>query len=84
MRGRRDLEMRARLFPRAERVTDKRPDNFLYIGLIKSLFPDAKIVHTVRDPLDTCLSNYFLHLDHCMSTRSTSWISRTTTRSTAA
>ena len=59
--------MLARLFPHGERVTDKRPDNFLYIGLIKSLFPDAKIVHTVRDPLDNCLSIYFLHLDHGMS-----------------
>jgi tetratricopeptide (TPR) repeat protein len=57
----------AQLFPHAERVTDKRPDNFLYIGLIKSLFPDARIVHTVRDALDNCLSIYFLHLDHSMS-----------------
>jgi tetratricopeptide (TPR) repeat protein len=48
-------------------VIDKRPDNFLYIGLIKSLFPDAKIVHTTRDPLDNCLSIYFLHLDQQMS-----------------
>jgi hypothetical protein len=61
------LEAVARLFPHGERVTDKRPDNFLYIGLIKSLFPDARIVHTVRDPLDNCLSIYFLHLDHGMS-----------------
>ena len=61
------LEMLARVFPRGERVTDKRPDNFLYIGLIKSLFPDAKIVHTVRAALDNCLSIYFLHLDHGMS-----------------
>ena len=61
------LDMLARLFPHGERVTDKRPDNFLYIGLIKSLFPDARIVHTVRDPLDNCLSIYFLHLDHGMS-----------------
>jgi tetratricopeptide (TPR) repeat protein len=48
-------------------VTDKRPDNFLYIGLIKSLFPDAKIVHTTRDPLDNCLSIFFLHLEQQMS-----------------
>lgn len=60
------LDMLARLFPHGDRVTDKRPDNFLYIGLIKSLFPDARIVHTVRDPLDNCLSIYFLHLDHSM------------------
>jgi tetratricopeptide (TPR) repeat protein len=57
----------ARLFPGATRVIDKRPDNFLYIGLIKTLFPEAKIVHTVRDPLDNCLSIFFLHLDHGMS-----------------
>ncbi len=61
------LEMLARVFPQGDRVTDKRPDNFLYIGLIKSLFPDAKIVHTLREPLDNCLSIYFLHLDHNMS-----------------
>jgi len=60
------LDMLARVFPRGDRVTDKRPDNFLYLGLIKSLFPDAKIVHTTRDPLDNCLSIYFLHLDHSM------------------
>jgi tetratricopeptide (TPR) repeat protein len=55
------------LFPAAEWVTDKRPDNLLYIGLIKSLFPDAKIIHTTRDPLDNCLSIYFLHLHQGMS-----------------
>jgi tetratricopeptide (TPR) repeat protein len=60
------LDEIARLFPGAGTVTDKRPDNFLAIGLIKSLFPAARIVHTVRDPLDTCLSIYFLHLDHGM------------------
>jgi hypothetical protein len=51
------------LFPSADRITDKRPDNFLYIGLIKSLFPNAKIVHTTRNALDNCLSIFFLHLD---------------------
>jgi tetratricopeptide (TPR) repeat protein len=48
-------------------VTDKRPDNFLYLGLIKRLFPDAKIIHTTRDPLDNCLSIFFLHLEQQMS-----------------
>ena len=56
----------SRLFPGAEHVTDKRPDNFLYIGLIKSLLPNAKIIHTTREALDNCLSIYFLHLDHSM------------------
>jgi tetratricopeptide (TPR) repeat protein len=48
-------------------LTDKRPDNFLHIGLIKALFPDAKIVHTRRDPLDNLVSLYFLHLDPGMA-----------------
>ncbi|MBS0446077.1 MAG: sulfotransferase [Proteobacteria bacterium] len=56
----------AALFPGADVLTDKRPDNFLCIGLIKAMFPDAKIVHTRRDPLDNGLSLYFLHLSHAM------------------
>lgn len=60
------LAMLSKLFPGADHVTDKRPDNFLYVGLIKRLFPNAKIVHTVRNPLDNCLSVFFLHLDHGM------------------
>jgi tetratricopeptide (TPR) repeat protein len=56
-----------RLFPEAAFVTDKRPENFIYIGLIKLLFPDAKIVHTTRDALDNCLSIYFLHLDQSLT-----------------
>lgn len=47
-------------FPGASIVTDKRPDNFLHIGLIKAMFPNAKIVHTVREPRDTALSILFL------------------------
>lgn len=60
------LEQLSRLFPGATHVTDKRPDNFLYLGLVKCLFPEARIVHTTRNPLDNCLSIYFLHLDHGM------------------
>lgn len=48
-------------------VTDKRPDNFVHIGLIKSLFPEARIVHTRRSPPDNVLSLYFLHLDPGMA-----------------
>jgi tetratricopeptide (TPR) repeat protein len=64
--ARRYLAAVSRMFPGAEHVTDKRPDNFLYIGLIKTLFPTARIVHTTRNALDNCLSIYFLHLDHSM------------------
>ena len=44
-------------------VTDKRPDNYFHIGMILRLFPEAKILHTVRDARDVCLSTYFTHLD---------------------
>jgi tetratricopeptide (TPR) repeat protein len=56
-----------RLFPTAHAsgtlITDKRPDNFLLIGVIKQLFPEAKIIHTVRQPLDNCFSIFMQHLD---------------------
>ncbi|MDF7775089.1 sulfotransferase [Sphingomonas sp. AOB5] len=42
-------------------LTDKRPDNFLHIGLIKSLFPKAKVVHSVRNRIDNILSVWYLH-----------------------
>jgi tetratricopeptide (TPR) repeat protein len=50
----------------AARLTDKRPDNFLNIGLIQALFPGARVVHTRRDVLDNALSLYCLHLGHAM------------------
>ena len=40
------------------RVTDKMPYNFLHIGMIALLFPRARIIHCVRDPIDTTLSCY--------------------------
>jgi len=38
--------------------TDKLPLNFLLIGMIRLLFPEAKIIHCRRDPIDTCLACY--------------------------
>ena len=43
----------------ALRSVDKLPDNFSRLGLIVLLFPRAKLIHCMRDPLDTCLSCYF-------------------------
>lgn len=48
-------------------VTDKRPENFLHIGLIKTLFPSARIVHTRRNALDNLVSLYLLHLSPQMA-----------------
>ncbi len=42
-----------------ERIIDKHPLNFQFVGLILSMFPKARIIHTVRHPLDTCLSCFF-------------------------
>ena len=45
--------------PTAARITDKEPGNFFRIGLIKTLFPDARIIHCQRNPLDNCISVFF-------------------------
>ena len=42
----------------ARYVTDKMLPNFLYLGAIASLFPDAHVIHCTRDPLDTSVSCY--------------------------
>jgi Tfp pilus assembly protein PilF len=38
------------------RVTDKMPSNFRYAGMIALALPNARIIHTRRDPVDTCIS----------------------------
>ena len=53
------LEHLDQLAPQAVRVVDKMPGNFKFLGLIQMLFPDARVIHCTRDPLDTCLSCYF-------------------------
>ena len=64
LRGRWGLDGRtylAGLPPLAEgkvRIVDKLPENFLRVGLIRRTLPNAKIIHTVRDPIDTCVSCY--------------------------
>ncbi|MBV1877577.1 MAG: sulfotransferase [Pseudomonadales bacterium] len=51
------------------RVVDKHPLNFIYIGLILAILPQAKIIHAQRNPLDTLLSCYFQNFskgqDYC-------------------
>lgn len=44
-------------------VTDKMPHNFVRLGLISILFPQAKVIHCTRDPIDTCLSIYFQNIN---------------------
>lgn len=44
---------------RITRIIDKHPLNFQFVSMIFSMFPHARIIHTIRDPLDTCLSCFF-------------------------
>jgi tetratricopeptide (TPR) repeat protein len=45
--------------PAARRITDKMPTNFLLLGLVRLLLPQARVIHCRRHPVDTCLSMYF-------------------------
>jgi tetratricopeptide (TPR) repeat protein len=45
--------------PSADRVIDKMPFNFHYIGIIYHALPRARFIHCRRHPVDTSLSIYF-------------------------
>lgn len=53
------LDAIAKLAPDAERVVDKMPANFINLGFIQTILPGARIIHTRRHPMDSCLSCYF-------------------------
>lgn len=44
-----------------QRLTHKLLSNFNLLGLVAIMLPEARIIHCMRDPLDTCLSCYFQH-----------------------
>jgi len=48
--------LRARGWHKAPFVIDKMLSNFLYIGVIHLMFPNATILHSMRDPVDNCLA----------------------------
>jgi hypothetical protein len=53
----RDYALRlSRRAPDALRITDKMPANYLALGLIPLMLPNAKIIHVKRNPVDTCVS----------------------------
>jgi tetratricopeptide (TPR) repeat protein len=45
---------------KARYITDKLPANYCHLGLIHLMLPNAKIIHSFRDPMDTCFSCYAL------------------------
>lgn len=54
--GDRYLAEIAQVAPGASGVVNKMLGNFLEVGLIHLALPQARFIHTVRDPVDTCLS----------------------------
>lgn len=53
------LDEISKLNSNARYVIDKMPNNFIQVGLISLLFPDARIIYCKRNALDNCLSIYF-------------------------
>jgi tetratricopeptide (TPR) repeat protein len=44
-----------------KRIVDKMPGNFNFVGLIHAVLPKARIIHSRRHPVETCLSCYRIH-----------------------
>jgi tetratricopeptide (TPR) repeat protein len=49
-------EEKLRAFGDGERIVDKMPDNYLYLGLLNALFPRATLIHCRRDLRDVAVS----------------------------
>jgi tetratricopeptide (TPR) repeat protein len=46
------------LSPKSNFIIDKSPGNFNHLGMIYLAMPNAKIIHAVRDPMESCFSNF--------------------------
>jgi hypothetical protein len=60
--GERYIE-RTRIYRKTDRpfFIDKMPNNFLHIGMIRAVLPNAKIIDARRHPLGCCFSNFKQH-----------------------
>jgi len=61
------LEVLKGRHPDATYVVDKTPGNADHLGLIHSVFPDARILYVRRDPIDTCLSCFFQNFSRSLN-----------------
>ncbi len=59
--GKKYLDKTWKLAPDKRFIVDKMPSNCFYIGMIHRMLPTAKIIHAIRDPMDSCFS-CFTHL----------------------
>jgi tetratricopeptide (TPR) repeat protein len=60
----RHLGKLAELDAAKDRVADKMPDNYLYLGLLQVLFPRAKFIHCRRDLRDVAVSCWMTNFRH--------------------
>lgn len=67
--GRRYLERTAHWRRRRPIFIDKLPNNWMYIGAIRSMLPLARVLCCQRDPLETCFSCYRQRLNNNEYTR---------------
>ena len=67
--GRRYLERTSHWSLRRPVFTDKLPNNWYYIGVIRAMLPGARIIGCRRDPLETCFSCYRQYLHNNEYTR---------------
>lgn len=44
-----------------KRIVDKMPGNYHFVPIIKAILPNARIIHSRRHPVETCLSCYRIH-----------------------
>jgi tetratricopeptide (TPR) repeat protein len=56
--GARYLQVLRMHSPSAPYITDKMPFNYRFLGFLRLILPHAKIIHCLRDPVDTCVSCY--------------------------
>jgi len=62
MRGQRYVDKLVKLAGTGyKRIVDKMPGNYNFVGLIHTILPHARIIHSRRDPVETCLSCYRIH-----------------------
>jgi len=61
MLGKKYLDKTWNLAPDQKFIIDKMPANCFYVGMIYRMFPIVKIIHAIRDPMDSCFS-CFTHL----------------------
>lgn len=65
--GEKYLERTWQLAPHKLFIIDKMPSNCFYVGMIYRMLPNAKIIHAIRDPMDSCFSCFTHHFKNGMS-----------------